>query len=52
MQIAAAPDGAFALEVGLGLVAIDEPALKKTLIMIRNFKRLELGRHEWGEALP
>jgi len=49
MEISPAPDGTFALTVGLNLTAIDEPTIKKTLIMVRNFKRLELGRHEWGE---
>jgi hypothetical protein len=50
MEIAPAPDGKLALTVGLNLTAIDEPTIKKTLIMIRNFKRLKLGRHEWGET--
>lgn len=52
MEVAAAPDGAFALAVGLHVFAIDEPTIRKTLVMVRNFKRLELGRHEWGEARP
>ena len=51
MEIAAAPDGAFALTVGLDLAVIDEPTVRKTLIMVRNFKRLAIGRHEWGEVV-
>ena len=51
MEIAAAPDGAFALTVGLDLAVIDEPTIRKTLIMVRNFKRLAIGRHEWGEVV-
>lgn len=50
MEVAAAADGAFALTVGLNLAVIDEPTIRKTLVMVRKFKRLELGRHEWGEA--
>lgn len=40
------------LRVGLSLPAIDHPAIEKMLIMIRNYKRLCLGRHEYGEEQP
>jgi hypothetical protein len=40
------------LRVGLSLPCIDRPAIEKMLIMIRNYKRLSLGRHEYGEAQP
>jgi hypothetical protein len=36
------------LSVGLKLPAIDEPTVWKTLTMLRNYKRLRMGRHEWG----
>lgn len=42
----------FKLTVGLNLLAIDVPTIKKTIIMIRNYKRLSIGRHEWGDAIP
>lgn len=35
------------LEVGLKLSRIDAPALRKIVIMIRNYKRLRRGRHEF-----
>ncbi|HSH29841.1 MAG TPA: hypothetical protein VK971_08035 [Thiohalobacter sp.] len=35
------------LTVGLALDRIDPPAILKTVIMIRNYKRLREGRHEW-----
>ena len=50
MEVAAASGGAFSLTVGLDLGVIDEPTVRKTLVMVRNFKRLDLGRHEWGEV--
>ena len=40
------------LRVGLSLPCIDRPAIEKMLIMIRNYKRLSPGRHEYGEAQP
>ncbi|MDX1697174.1 MAG: hypothetical protein R3308_02760 [Thiohalobacterales bacterium] len=36
------------LDVGLALDRIDEPALLKTIIMIRKYKRLRRGRHAFG----
>lgn len=36
-----------ALTVGLALERIDTPAILKTVIMIRNYKRLREGRHAW-----
>lgn len=35
------------LTVGLALDRIDPPAILKTVIMIRNYKRLREGRHAW-----
>ncbi|MDR9436358.1 MAG: hypothetical protein RI563_05735 [Thiohalophilus sp.] len=34
--------------VALNVPQFDEPAILKTLIMIHNYKRLRLGRHEFG----
>jgi hypothetical protein len=42
------PVGAvFPIRVGLNLAAIDEPALAKAVIMIRGYKRLRRGHHEF-----
>jgi hypothetical protein len=38
-----------ALCVALDIACIDEPAILRTIIMIRNYKRLQPGRHEFGE---
>jgi hypothetical protein len=37
------------IRIGLNLPKIDEPVVLKTLIMVRQYKRLALGRHEFGE---
>jgi len=37
------------LRVGLSLSRIDTPAIEKMIVMIRNYKRLRPGRHEYGE---
>lgn len=39
-----------AIEVVLDIPHIDEPAILSTIIMIRNYKRLRHGRHEFVEA--
>jgi hypothetical protein len=39
------------IRIGLNLSRIDEPVVLKTLIMIRQYKRLAMGRHEFGETL-
>ena len=38
------------LRVGLSIERIDTPAIEKMIIMIRHYKRLRVGRHEYGEA--
>jgi len=38
-----------AIRVALDIPCIDEPAILRTIIMIRNYKRLRPGRHEFGE---
>lgn len=37
--------------VALNVPQFDEPAILKTLIMIHNYKRLRLGRHEFGQPI-
>lgn len=39
-----------ALTVGLCVPDIDEAVIRRTVIMIRQYKRLRHGRHEFGEA--
>ena len=43
-------DGVYQLNVGLDLPVIDESVIKKTIIMIRNYKRLVIGQIEFGIA--
>ncbi len=45
------PDG-IALEIGLTVARIDAPTVLKTITMIRQYRRLRGGRHEWGAAIP
>ncbi len=39
------------IEIGLHLPYLDVPSLKKTMIMVRQYKRLALGRYEFGEII-
>ena len=39
------------LEIGLNLPKIDEAAILKTMIMVRQYKKLHCGRHEYGEKI-
>jgi hypothetical protein len=48
MQIDRDADGSLRIEVALAVTTIDQPAIRKTIVMIRNYKRLRVGRHEWG----
>jgi hypothetical protein len=36
------------LTVALPVAAMDLPAIRKTVVMVRNWKRLAPGRHEFG----
>ena len=37
------------IRVALDIPRIDEPAMLRAIIMIRNYKRLQAGHHEFGE---
>jgi len=37
------------IHIGLNLPRIDHPSILKTLVMIRQYKRLAPGRHEFGK---
>lgn len=36
------------IRIGLHVACIDQPTLLKTIIMVRNYKRLRTGKHEFG----
>lgn len=44
-------EDAYKIVVGLNIPKIDEASIKKAIIMIRKYKRLHIGRHEYGEAI-
>ncbi len=40
------------IKIGLQVACIDRPTLHKALIMVRNYKGLRTGRHEFGSEVP
>ncbi|WP_455206060.1 hypothetical protein [Kaarinaea lacus] len=51
ISVAAAQQGVAKLHAVLAVDTIDEPTIKKGIIMIRNYKRLTVGRHDFGSNL-
>lgn len=47
IEIAPGVAGVHAITVGLDLPFIDEPAIRKSIIMVRKYKRLAVGRLEF-----
>lgn len=47
IEIAAGNEGVHPLTVALDLPIIDEPVIRKTIIMVRNYRRLKIGRIEF-----
>lgn len=47
IEINAGFEGVYQIRVGLDLAVIDEPVIKKSIIMIRNYRRLAIGRIEF-----
>lgn len=43
-------NNSYNIDIALNLKEIDEAAIKRTIIMIRKYKRLHLGYYEYGEA--
>lgn len=41
----------YRLAIGLNVAEISEEVIKKSIIMIRKYKRLHEGRHEYGEQV-
>ena len=39
------------IDIALNLSQIDQATIKRTIIMVRKYKRLHLGRHEYGETI-
>jgi hypothetical protein len=42
----------YRLEVALNVPVIDEPAIRKTIVMMRNYRQLRLGLSTWGDEGP
>ncbi|RMG29001.1 MAG: hypothetical protein D6721_07210 [Gammaproteobacteria bacterium] len=40
--------GCVPIEIGLRIPRVDRAAVLKTVIMVRNYRRLRTGRHEWN----
>lgn len=40
---------AYRLEVALNVLVIDEPVVRKTIVMMRNYRQLRLGLRTWGD---
>ena len=38
------------IHIGLDVDCIDEPTIRKTIIMVHNYKKLHAGRHEYGTS--
>jgi hypothetical protein len=51
MQVAAPQNSISTLKIVLAVPLIDEPTIKKTIIMVRCYKRLQVGYHEFGKNL-
>jgi hypothetical protein len=49
IEVAEAGPRGVPIRVGLAIARIDRPAIEKMIIMIRNYKNLHYGRHEYGE---
>lgn len=50
MEIGDTKEQGRSIRVALDIMQVDEPAILRTIIMIRQYKRLHAGRHEFGEA--
>lgn len=50
IEVGSADDGTRMLRIGLNVVRIDEPVILKAIIMIRQYKRLHEGCHEYGDT--
>lgn len=39
------------IKIGLQVACIDQPTVEKAIIMVRNYKRLRIGRHNFGSEV-
>ena len=51
LQITPSAAQIYALEVALRVAIIDVPTIRKTIHMLRNYRKLRLGLHTWGDAI-
>lgn len=51
IEIGQETDRGIPLTVGLNVPCIDLPTVRKTMMMIRQYKRLGPGRHEYGPSI-
>jgi hypothetical protein len=49
IEVGAAGPRGQQLRIGLNVAIIDEATIRKTMIMIRQYKLLQRGRHDYGE---
>lgn len=51
IDIGAPGERGMPIKIGLQVARIDQPTLQKTIIMVRNYKRLRIGRHDFGSEV-
>lgn len=51
IDIGAPGAGAVPVTIGLAVTRIDRPTVLKAMVMLRQYKRLRHGRHEYGEPV-
>jgi len=52
IEIATVKDECASLRVGLNIPVINASSIEKMILMIRNYRFLRRGRHEFGETYP
>lgn len=51
MQIAPEATQVFQVKVALKVPVIDVPTIQKTILMLRNYRKLSIGVHTWGNGI-
>ncbi|MBU1190286.1 MAG: hypothetical protein KKA36_09135 [Gammaproteobacteria bacterium] len=51
IDIGAPSERGMPIKIGLQVACIDQPTLQKAIIMVRNYKRLRIGRHDFGSEV-
>lgn len=52
IEIEKIDDSSMKLSVALNVPEINSPTIQKMMIMIKQYKKLSLGRHEYGDHIP